>query len=571
MGNACLPMPRHRHQRAPCVTSRTSNAIIAASDLIPASPPARQPELPSRFNNNENQPWILFNLLASRARHNITEDQMVLEALRVIRTLVDNDQEPPEILFRIHEIAGSEAGWLTIVQALINCVPMDDPLGPAVTELIVDNCPLPSKQDIQNFLSYARPSRHAALAGRQHPVKHRNICLMIGCFAAKLPGQISASMMTENLLDYLICNLDIEETHPQVVLFSLVALEKLAQTGENKRTIISRLREISSDEDADSDALETETSRQRNPLVKLESLKPLHDFFIRQIQFCAQWCLDNVFVLPGRSFTYESVNLSHVNALLSHQDVSEYLKLSPDGCTARNDSNSFESVRCTFQADSGVWYYEATVHTTGVMQIGWATKASKFMNHDGFGIGDDEFSIAYDGCRQLIWFSAQSDHHFHPSWRAGDVLGCLLDLNRYKVIFYLNGTPLRPYSQIFKRVRTGFFAAASFMTYQQCEFNFGQRPFRYPPREYDYQTFNSVGSLTLEQRTILPRPKRIDVRKIIIAQDCCIICCDEKASIQLEPCHHQGYCGKCASVLDVCPMCRRQINARIPLRTVSPK
>ena len=89
MGYACLPMPRHRHQRAPCVTSRTSNAIIAASDLIPASPPARQPELPSRFNNNENQPWILFNLLASRARHNITEDQMVLEALRVIRTLVD--------------------------------------------------------------------------------------------------------------------------------------------------------------------------------------------------------------------------------------------------------------------------------------------------------------------------------------------------------------------------------------------------------------------------------------------------------------------------------------------------
>ena len=195
----------------------------------------------------------------------------------------------------------------------------------------------------------------------------------------------------------------------------------------------------------------------------------------------------------------------------------------------------------------------------------------KFTIWGQFHLSANNLNISCYRCRQLIWFSAQSDHHFHPSWRAGDVLGCLLDLNRYKVIFYLNGTPLRPYSQIFKRVRTGFFAAASFMTYQQCEFNFGQKPFRYPPREYDYQTFNSVGSLTLEQRTILPRPKRIDLRKIIIAQDCCIICCDEKASIQLEPCHHQGYCGKCASVLDVCPMCRRQINARIPLRTVSPK
>ena len=26
------------------------------------------------------------------------------------------------------------------------------------------------------------------------------------------------------------------------------------------------------------------------------------------------------------------------------------------------------------------------------MQIGWATKDSKFLNHEGFGIGDDEFS-----------------------------------------------------------------------------------------------------------------------------------------------------------------------------------
>lgn len=82
-------MPRHRNQRQPCVLSRSSNAIIAASELTPATPPSRVPELPNRFAAHENQPWMLFNLLASRARHNINEDQMVLEALRVIRTLVD--------------------------------------------------------------------------------------------------------------------------------------------------------------------------------------------------------------------------------------------------------------------------------------------------------------------------------------------------------------------------------------------------------------------------------------------------------------------------------------------------
>lgn len=62
------------------------------------------------------------------------------------------------------------------MQALVNTVPLEDSLGPAVAELIVDNCPLPSKQDIQNFLQHLRLNRHIALAGRPHPAKHRNIC-----------------------------------------------------------------------------------------------------------------------------------------------------------------------------------------------------------------------------------------------------------------------------------------------------------------------------------------------------------------------------------------------------------
>lgn len=48
---------------------------------------------------------------------------------------------------------------------------------------------------------------------------------------------------------------------------------------------------------------------------------------------------------------------------------------------ARCDASSFESVRCTFQVDTGVWYYEALIVTSGVMQIGWATKNSKFLNY----------------------------------------------------------------------------------------------------------------------------------------------------------------------------------------------
>ena len=52
--------------------------------------------------------------------------------------------------------------------------------------------------------------------------------------------------------------------------------------------------------------------------------------------------------------------------------------------------------------------------------------------------------------------------------------------------------------------RSGFFAAASFMSFQQCEFNFGAKPFRYPPPQ-SFQTFNHYGTLTDEERIILPR------------------------------------------------------------------
>ena len=38
---------------------------------------------------------------------------------------------------------------------------------------------------------------------------------------------------------------------------------------------------------------------------------------------------------------------------------------------------------------------------------------------EGYGIGDDEYSVAYDGCRQLIWFGANGMQHAHPCWKPG--------------------------------------------------------------------------------------------------------------------------------------------------------
>lgn len=139
----------------------------------------------------------------------------------------------------------------------------------------------------------------------------------------------------------------------------------------------------------------------KNPLLRLEKWVSSDNYLERQIGFCAQWCLDNlckyakcfkktkdysfffcfVVLVEGRKFSYECVDTTGINVMLNTKDVSEYLKISPDGLEARCDAYSFESVRCTFQVDSGIWYYEVHIITSGVMQIGWATKDSIFLNH----------------------------------------------------------------------------------------------------------------------------------------------------------------------------------------------
>ena len=121
------------------------------------------------------------------------------------------------------------------------------------------------------------------------------------------------------------------------------------------------------------------------------------------------------------------------------------------------------------------------------------SKSCNFILQDGFGIGDDEFSCAYDGCRQLVWHAAESktaeaanpppgpatdtssassepsggstanegrrqksEEHgsddadkidgkdgpavtteLPPRWKAGDVVGSLLDIDNQKVNFFL--------------------------------------------------------------------------------------------------------------------------------------
>ena len=53
--------------------------------------------------------------------------------------------EPPPPLLQLHEIADKEDGWIEVVISMVNVIPMNNPLGPAVITLLLDECPLPTK------------------------------------------------------------------------------------------------------------------------------------------------------------------------------------------------------------------------------------------------------------------------------------------------------------------------------------------------------------------------------------------------------------------------------------------
>ena len=132
--------------------------------------------------------------------------------------------------------------------------------------------------------------------------RHRNMVIVLGCVAEKMAGPRAVSLLTDSTLHYLLSNLA-PDKHSRVTLFSLVALEKFAQTSENKINITKKLQNYNSD---------------NHPLLVLQNkfLKS-DDYGEREVGFCAQWCLDNIFMIESRQFSYQVTNTTHINMMLN--------------------------------------------------------------------------------------------------------------------------------------------------------------------------------------------------------------------------------------------------------------
>ncbi|XP_075412509.1 ryanodine receptor 2 [Tenrec ecaudatus] len=127
----------------------------------------------------------------------------------------------------------------------------------------------------------------------------------------------------------------------------------------------------------------------------------------------------------------------------------------------------------TYSVKAGRWYFEFEAVTAGDMRVGWSRPACQPDQE----LGSDEHAFAFDGFKAQRWH--QGNEHYGRSWQAGDVVGCMVDMNEHTMMFTLNGEILLDDSGselAFKdfEVGDGFIPVCSLGVAQVGRMNFGK-------------------------------------------------------------------------------------------------
>ncbi|KAG5490798.1 hypothetical protein JKF63_00920 [Porcisia hertigi] len=167
----------------------------------------------------------------------------------------------------------------------------------------------------------------------------------------------------------------------------------------------------------------------------------------------------------------------------------------------KNTGLDFETVTADCAVGAGAWYFEVTLQTQGLMQIGWMQKGEA-PHGNGHGVGDSSTSWSVDLFRRLMWHRGVPELVNMPRrWASGDVVGCAVDMTHGELSFFLNGRPISGTSVLesespltetctFRGIPQGLYyvPAVSLRSGGAVSFNFGSSPFKYKP-----EGFNPLG------------------------------------------------------------------------------
>lgn len=167
--------------------------------------------------------------------------------------------------------------------------------------------------------------------------------------------------------------------------------------------------------------------------------------------------------------------------------------------------------------DSPVIYWEVTLVTSGLMQIGICSASwSPKRDPGSWGCGDDLESLAIDGSRDCCWLESQRKIDGGFVWSPGDVLGIAVDVANQSIDWYLHdskvtGVPLMDLRQLFASP-AGVVPCASLGNGEEVRFNFGAQPDAYPLQYlppgcislWDYGSNNIINGNGGEWQTRMP-------------------------------------------------------------------
>ncbi|XP_071057732.1 ryanodine receptor 3-like [Pseudochaenichthys georgianus] len=97
------------------------------------------------------------------------------------------------------------------------------------------------------------------------------------------------------------------------------------------------------------------------------------------------------------------------------------------------DKVRFFRVERTYAVRTGKWYFEFEAVTGGDMRVGWARPGCK----PDVEIGTDELAFVFDGYRGHCL--NMGSRLFGRCWHAGDIVGCMINMEDKSMIFTLNG------------------------------------------------------------------------------------------------------------------------------------
>lgn len=130
-----------------------------------------------------------------------------------------SDEESPVSLVKLHVIADKEDGWIQVVTSIVNVIPLDDPFGPSAITILLDDCPLPSKESVVKVNDIIIETKH---------IIHCQ-CVLITCLCS---NHITTPMVDISAMKLLHIRL----TLPYLKLNGITAL-KLAMSSDKAQHI----------------------------------------------------------------------------------------------------------------------------------------------------------------------------------------------------------------------------------------------------------------------------------------------------------------------------------------------